>query len=52
MAHEQMLEQVLATLWYEVAQAHFLRKQATAEMLVALEKWREMVMPLLRHHSL
>jgi hypothetical protein len=51
MTHEQMLEQALATLWYEVTQAHFLRTQTTEEILVNLEKRREMVTCLLDHEA-
>ncbi|MFL5660560.1 MAG: hypothetical protein ACJ8BW_04335 [Ktedonobacteraceae bacterium] len=47
MAYKQMLEQALATLWREVAQAHGLRQLTTVEALVVLERRREMVMRLL-----
>jgi hypothetical protein len=47
MAYKQMLEQALATLWREVAQAHGLRQLTTVEVLVVLERRREMVMRLL-----
>lgn len=51
MAHEHMPEQELATLWHEVAQAHFLHKLTTTDTVATLEKRREMVMCLLNQET-
>jgi hypothetical protein len=51
MAHERTLEQALTVLWHEVAQAHFLHGQTTAQALVALEKQRKLVLCLLEQEN-